>query len=355
MKYRISCKTYVFSVFFLLLSMSLVSSCSDLHFTVGYSDCISGDRDCTYKGDTTLLYKEPMDVLIVLDNSKKAKDINPHILANLNQFLQCMKPIGWKVGVVSGVYDRSESETFGQLMRMEVNGLLSSKNSLNQHDDNYSQIFHNTISLESGCASPPFCSDGKLQPLNAIKSFMDNQQESRQFLREQTPLSTIVISSSEKQRKPLFSSAPASSQELLSFLQRGYYGQPEHFISLAALPPGTAGDCVITKGDVLFAGAQELNKMGQVYAFSAADPMAFLASTIIGDIIISQFHKDEKIYDIARFAHDTGGKVVDLCSPHFGKALAYLIFQKLGVQNKFPNECRSIYRNRESTEQWAGL
>ena len=344
MKYPIGCKVYIFSAFFLLISMSLVSSCSDLQFT-GHSDCITGDRDCAYQGDTTFLYKEPIDLIIVLDNSKKSfvKDMNPHILANLNQFLQCMKPLGWKVGLVSGVYNKAESENFGQLIHMEVNGLLSSQNSLNQHDDNYAQIFHDTISLESGCASPPYCSDGKLQPLSAVRSFMENQQESKQFLREQTPLSTIVISSSEKQKKAVFSSAtPASSQELLSFLQQGYYGEPEHFMNLAVLPPGTAGDCVLTKGDLLFNGAKEFNRMGQAYALSAADPMAFLASAIIEDIINQFRNKYEKIYEIADFAQQTGGKVVDLCSLHFGKALAYLIFQKLGVQNKFPDECRAI-------------
>ena len=340
MKHRIGWKIYIFSVFFLLISIGFISSCSDLQFN-GQVDCLTDD-DCAYRGDTKLLYKNPIDLLIVLDNSKKAKDINPHIVANLDQFLQCMKPLGWKVGLVSGVYNRSESESFGQLIHTEINGLLSNKNSLTQHDENYAQIFHNTVSLQSGCASPPFCYDGKLQPLSAIKSFMENQQENKPFLREQTPLSTIVISSSEKQKKPAFSSAaPASSQELVAFLRQGYYRQQRHLMGLAVLPPGTAQDCVPTKGDVLFNGAKELNRMGQAYALNSANPMAFLASAIIEDII-GLFHKNEKVYEIALFAQQTGGKVVDLCSQHFGKALAYLIFQKLKVPNKFPEECRTL-------------
>ncbi len=345
MKYLFGCKIYILPVLLLLIFMGLGLSCSDLYFSDG-SNCVrNSEGHCLHRGDTAFLYKEPMDLLIVLDNSHKAKDLNPHITANLNQFLQCIKPIDWKVGLISGVYNRGESENFGQLMRMEVNGLQSSQNSLNQHRDSYSRIFNDTISLQSGCSAPPFCYQGKLQPLSAVKSFMESSQKNT-FLREQTPLAVMIVSSSEKQKKPVFANKPASSQELLSVLQPGYYGHFDHFMSMAALPPGTHEDCVRTAGDIVSGGAKAVSQIGQTYAMSSADPGAWLFSVILGDIL-NLFRNRGKTYEIAQFVKETGGQVVDLCSPHFGKALAYLLFQKLNVPDKFPDECRIISQNGE--------
>ena len=156
MKYVFGCKIYVFSVFLLLIFIGLGLSCSDLHFNE--SNCVrNSEGQCRDPDDIAFLHKEPMDLLIVLDNSYKAQELNPHITTNLNQFLQCIKPIDWKVGLISGVYNGSKKESFGQLMRLKVNGSLSLQNSLDQHRDHYSSIFNDTISLKSDCSTSSFC------------------------------------------------------------------------------------------------------------------------------------------------------------------------------------------------------
>ena len=339
MKYVFGCKIYVFSVFLLLIFIGLGLSCSDLHFNE--SNCVrDSEGQCRDPNDIAFLHKEPMDLLIVLDNSYKAQELNPHITANLNQFLQCIKPIDWKVGLISGVYNGTKKESFGQLMRLKVNGSLSLQNSLDQHRDHYSNIFNDTISLKSDCSTSSFCEKGTLQPLSAVKAFMGKSQENG-FLREQTPLSVIIISSSEKQKRRFIAKKPTSNQELSSVLQEDYYGDFEHFMSLAALPPGTYDDCVRTRVDVVVGGVKAATQIGKAYALHTVDPMALIASAMLEDIV-GLFGGHEKTYEIAQFAQQTGGQVVDLCSPHFGKALAYLLFQKLEIQDKFPNECLTM-------------
>ena len=335
MKKVIGCKLSIFFISALTASIGLVFSCSKLHFSPWYCE---NDSHCEHYGSADLLFKEPLDLLIVLDNREKMKTLNSWITVNMNQMLQCIHPIDWKAGFISAV---NRKESFGHLMSMEADRLLSSKKYLTQQENNYAQIFHDSLSIQSGCSSPPYCYKGKLQPLGAVEAFMKNTRQKNLFLREQSPLSVIFISSSGKQKKSMFSAKPAGGKELMAaVMQNSYYTQkPNHFMSFAVLPLEGSRDCAAE--NILVKGAEGLSHLGSAYGWAVMDPLALITTAVIKNAV-KKFKDRRKSLEIAQFARQSGGQALNLCSPHFGKALAYMLFQQLSLEEKFPKECRSV-------------
>ena len=327
--------------FFTLLFVFLAVNCSELHFSSW--NCVEeGGRECESYGDTKWLFKNPVDILITLDGTSSLRKLNPHVTAHFNQFLKCMEPLNWKIGLLSSAQDKSKDSRFGGLLRLEEGGLASSKKTLTQYKNNYFKVFNDSISLESGCALPPYCGKGPFQPLESLNVFMEEKSSS--FLRKNTPLVYIMVSSKHQQKKSMFSKKPVKGENVLSFFDQKNKKDSREFMSLAVLPPAGPDECVKTFGGQLARGTRGLANAGQVYGLITANPGILLSSVLIGQA--SQGRGiSPKEREIAHFAQQSGGHTLNLCSPDFGKAMAYTLFQHLKIEDKFPEECRTVHKH----------
>ena len=329
----------------------LMLNCSRIHYSEN-GDCDFEDEDCLY-GNTDLFYKPPMDILFVFDNTKDIKTLNPSINSNLNSFLECIEPMDWRVGIiVSGKTKGGGGEIGnieGRLIHFELAGELLPIRHLTAEEEYFSQIFSDSISLGSRCDLPPYCGSGLPRSLTVLNTFMGNPQTgSYSFLREETPLTTVIISSTDKNDKAV------SAHQVLSSVhyRNGYYNNGNHFMNVTITPDGTEYDCITTTRDIVSKGIDIVSTGASLWSVFQFDPI-ILGGSILLRIIKALFAKKpveerqaEKMPQnrvaIVDFAYQSGGYYMDLCKPDYGRYLALVMLERLNRQDELPEKCRTV-------------
>ena len=319
-------------------------NCSGLYFS-SYNCAEDDIHKCKQSGDVGWLSKKPMDVLIVLDNSSRGQELNSRITSNLNQFVRCMEAVDWRVGVISGVKETGSSDTLGALINMEISGQISTKQFITPHAKGYDKVFSDTISLKSGCSYPPYCRDGSVKPLSAVKSFMQKHADTNAgtdmqepFLRKQAYFSAIVVSTSDE-KSGVFSGKGTSAQDVLSSMYEHY---PENkFVGMVVTGSSTRDSCIDQADSFASRSVQSVARAGSAYGFITANPLVAIASHLLYMVSSGEQSMIESAPDeLMLFANRSGGYVFDICKPSFGKVLAYSLLRKVEKENYFPDECR---------------
>ncbi len=318
-------------------------NCSELYMS-SWNCTEQGGRECEQYGETKLLVEKPVDVLIVLDNSSDAKELNPQITLNLSQFLKCIKPADWRVGLISGT-EGGKQNKFGELINLEIKGQVSDKKFVHPNIRGYKKAFSETISLRSGCSYPPYCGGNSLKPLSSIKAFMQKRENSLDgFLRDYASLAVIIVSLSDE-KDGWFSGQDTTSKEVLTTLYNEY--EEDQLVGLTVTDAGNKKDCITTAGEVISRGVDFLSEAGTIYGLITLDPIVMLTSQFVSYFSNKQTTKDEsEIPEIVKFAKNTGGYAFDICKPAFGKALAYSVLQKIKMEERFPNECKQVQQRK---------
>ena len=314
-------------------------NCSELYLS-SYN-CVENEmRNCKQNGDIGWLEKKSMDILITLDNSSDGQDLNPRVTSNLNQFLKCMEVVDWKVGIVPGVKGSSPGNSLGVLVNTELSGQISTQKFITSDTVNYEQVFSDTVSLKSGCSYPPYCSDGSIKPLSAVKSFVHRQAgREESFLRKGTAFAVIVISSKDES-SGMFSSDITDAQGALASVYEHY--AEDDFIGLVVTGSNTRGDCVDQSGSAISNSVKYIGKAGNAYGFITMNPLVMLASSLLVDFSSATSIADQSPGELINFAKGSGGYVFDICKPSFGKVLAFSLLKKLEKESHFPEECKQF-------------
>ena len=326
----------------MLLCPFFLFNCAELYFAS--LDCLDEDGEssgfCRQMGDTDLLVRQPADILFVLNHSEEMRELNDTVSDNLKRFLKCMKPTDWQVGFISTV--NNDAAYVGELMPLELNGQLSTKRFIRSDMENYETLFDQSVSLHSGCHLPPYCKGESVTSMNAIKAFMDNPNNQDMFFRKETPLTMIVISS--------FDDSDASSAEsALSAVHRGYSGYADHFMSLTVTAPGTEDDCIKTVKDNLTGGLQTVSRIATGIGFMSYNPLVIMGATLFGVLTSMGFNsdpeeikKDIRNMEIVRFTTMTGGRVLNICHPKLGEAIAFSILERIGMEDRVSDDCKDF-------------
>ncbi len=321
-------------------------NCSELYMS-SYNCVEDGTRDCRQNGDIGWLEKKSMDILITLDNSSDGQDLNSRVTSNLNQFLKCVEAVDWKVGVIPGVKGSSES-SLGVLVNTEVSGQISTQKFITSDTANYEQVFSDTVSLKSGCSFPPYCSDGAIKPLSAVKSFMHRQAgREGSFLREGSAFAVIVISSKDES-SGMFSSDITDAQGALASVYEHY--TEDNFIGLVVTGSNTRDDCVDQSSGFISNGVKYVGKAGGLYGAVTMNPLVVLASYLLVDFSNATSIVDQSPTELISFAKGSGGYVFDICKPSFGKVLAFSLLRKLEKESHFPEECKQFKMLKDNSK-----
>ena len=317
-------------------------NCSDLYMSS--SNCIGNEgRECKQQGDSSWLAKKPTDILVVIDNSPKGEELNAQVAANLSQFVQCIDPVDWRVGVISSVEKKSGStHTLGHLINLEMNGEVSVEKFVSANTLNYQKVLSDTVSMRSGCTFPPHCNNGSHKPLSAVKAFMEretNRSTSDAFLRSYAPLAIILVSSSDEDMGGLFSSSGTSSGMALSSVY-GHYSENK-FMALTVTKPADNDNCLRTFRDTASDGAGYVTKAGEVYGLVTLNPAVMFISSLLSELSESLL-TNKPPEELIKFAKNSGGYAFNICKPTFGKAMAYSVLEKMNIAERFPEKCKKI-------------
>lgn len=324
----------------MLLCPVFLFNCAELYFSS--LDCSGEDEEssgfCQHLGETDLLVKRPMDVLFVLNNSEEMQQLNKKVSSNLKQFLRCMEPVDWRVGFVSTV--NNDATYVGDLMPLELNGQLSTKRFIRYDMDNYETLFDQSVSLSSGCHLPPYCEDESVTTMDAIQKFMDNPINQDLFLRKKAPLTMIVISSMED-------SGESTAESALSSMRTIHPDYSNHFMSLTVTVPGTEDDCIKTIGDSLSGGVHAVSGAATVIGIASANPLIIVGSSLLDMMTHIVFNnnlvkKDIKNIEMIRLTTLTGGRVLNICHPKFGEAIAFSIMERLEIEESISDDCKNF-------------
>ena len=322
-------------------------NCSELYFSP-YNCVEDGTRDCKQNGDIGWLERKSMDILITLDNSSKGQDLNPRVTSNLTQFLKCMEAVDWKVGIIPGVKGSNSEGSLGVLMNTEISGQVSAQKFITSDTTDHKQAFSDTISLRSGCSFPPYCSDGSIKPLSAIKSFMHKQVgREGSFLREGAAFAVIVVSSKDES-SGMFSGDSTDAQSALASVYEHY--TEDEFIGLVVTGSNTRDDCIDQSSNFISTGVEYLGKVGGVYSLVTMNPLVMLASSLLVDFSDATSIVDQSPVELINFAKGSGGYVFDICKPSFGKVLAFSLLKKMGKEDRFPEECKQFKKLQEEMD-----
>ena len=338
-------------------ALFLFFSCAELHFSaLTCLDDEEGDNPACHNGDTDLLVKKPVDVLFVMNNSEKMQKLNVPVTANLNRFLDCIKPADWQVGFISPVH--KETARMGALMPLEDGGQLSSQKTIQADTADYKTLFNHSVSLSSGCDLPPYCEEEHTPPLTVLKTFMDSPEQN--FMREDTPLAVVFISLAEDEQDAEDEEDQenkATAEDTLSSIQTGYSGPIEKFVHFTITDPGTYEDCVNMTGDALAGGvskgANKLAGLGTAFGLMTANPLVLIGASLFGAVVNAGLDTEEtalantKNLEISRLASLTGGRVLNLCHPAFGQALAYSVLEHIKMKDRLPPACKQIEREEK--------
>ena len=340
---NLSSKRHSCMVILTILSASLFFfNCSELYLS-SWSCVETEGHQCKRTGDTSWLIKKPLDVLVVMDNSSKGKKLNSQITANLNQFVRCIEPVDWRLGIISGVEDEDNSSTaLGHLMNIEVNGEISTEKFISVNTIGYQKILSDTVSLRSGCDYPPYCNKGSHKPLSAVKAFMEMEAvkggANTAFLRDYAPLTIIFVSSSDEETG-MFSSSGTSPEMALSSVYNHY--SENKFMALTAVKPGNKDNCLTTFGDTTHNGMEHLTTAGEIYGMVTLNPVVVFGSSLLSDISESVF-TDKPPEELVNFAKSSGGYAFNICKPAFGKAMAYSVLKKNEYRRSFSRKMRRV-------------
>ncbi len=338
----------------LIISIFLFCNCSQLHFASFH--CTEGNTECEQLGNVDWLSKKPIDILVVLDNSEKMQKVNSQVTANLNQFLQCIEPVDWRLTVVSSVKKDGEFEKPGSLVGWELEGQIYDKPYISANTRDYEKIFFDTVSLNSGCEFPPYCEEGSNQPLSAVQNFLDNKDTYQDFLRENTTLTTVIVSSSDQVGNS--SNEGIAQATLSSVLGKAGYGS-EQFMNLTVMPISSKeSNCIESNSGSSFmkkAGSVIWNVTkfaGMIYsagAFGTALP-GIMGVSILDNAVSSSAEK-ENTSEIYKFSKLSGGESFNLCDQDFGSSLSYMVLKKINIENRLPDECKEILAKRQEEQK----
>ncbi len=351
----------LFYLFACLCGVFFLFNCAELHFS-SWHDCSDKEyKDseyCEHKGDTDLLIKKPVDVLFVLGNSEKLRKKNILITSNLKKFLKCLEPSDWQVGFIASS-DNELSEK-GELMPLEFQGQLSNHRFLNADTEDYSILFSHSVSTSSGCNLPPYCAEDPPKPLDVIRAFMSHHHSEahKAFLRKKASLAIISVSLAaeedevdEKDKNK--EDGITTAEETLSSVQTGYSGDMDQFIYFTVTAPGTSDDCIETVGDRVSKGIQATANLGTELGLMMSNPLVLIGSTIFG-AVTAGFNNDEdeikktKSLQMSRLTTMTGGRVLNLCHPAFGQALAYSVLEHIGMEERISSDCQTLKKEKRS-------
>ena len=211
-------------------------------------NCVETDgHECGQSGNISWLNKKPVDVLVVMDTSARARKLNTSIASNLNQFLTCVQPLDWRIGVVSSMDKTGSHYETGELMNVEDVESHSSRFFVDTKVKNYQEIFSKTVSFSTGCSNPPYCGKGSSKPLTAVQAFMEKEDEStkkNRFLRGYADLAVILVSTKDEKKKIFSQTTP--SQSALSAVYKKY--SEDDIIGFTVTDSGTRKACVKTMG-----------------------------------------------------------------------------------------------------------
>lgn len=327
----------------MLLCTLFLFNCSELYFSSLY--CSNEDEVngiCERHGNAELLMDQLVDVLFVMSQSEEMQDLNPQISNSLRRFLKCMYPSKWQVGFIATV--NSDSVLAGELMPLEHNGQLSTKHFIHSDMKDYEDLFNQSVSLNSGCELPPFCNkEGSATTLHSIKTFMENSNNRDIFFRKDTPLNMVVISPSVEKANQV----PAESA--LSAVQAVYPDFADRFNSLTITAPGTKDDCIKTIKDSLSGGAKTISGVATAVGFASANPLVILGASLFNVITSMHFVDSEDATkqniqnrEAVRFSTLTGGRVLNICHPRLGEAIAFSILENIGMEDRISEECKDF-------------
>ena len=326
----------IITLFLLIGTGLLFFNCSDLYMNDW--DCVEANgRECGQNGNINWLNKKPVDVLVVMDTSARARKLNTSIASNLNQFLTCVQPLDWRIGVVSGMDKTGSNYKTGELMNIE--GAESRRFFVNTKVKNYQEAFSKTVSFSTGCSNPPYCGKGSLKPLTAVQAFMEKEEQTpdkNRFLRSYADLAVILISTKDEKKKIFSQTSP--SEAALSAVYKKY--SEDDIIGFTVTDSGGKKACVKTMGNTMWKGANTIGRGGMAYGMLAFNPVVFLGSQLVKDFSEKQPMKNTEKRQIVQFAKITGGYAFDICKPHFGTAIAYSLLKKTGLEESFADECK---------------
>ncbi len=329
-----------------VLACMLFFNCSEMRLSPW--NCIEdGDYECEQYGDTQKLHKKPTDIVIVMGTSKKGRELNPKTAVSLEQFLKCIKPADWRVGIISGTEEDSSSQNPGSLMSLEIAGEQSKQKFITRRTKNYEKVFFNTVSLKSGCSKAPYCGQGANTPLNSIKTFMQKEGAKRNkqngFLRSYAPLSVILISSTDEEKG--VSNSKTTARLALSAVGKYY---KDDFTGLVVTDMGKTNDCIQTTREVLSTGMKWAGKIGVLAGLVTLNPWISFGSHIFTNTA-GKFIEEKDTPELIKFAQNTAGAVFDICKNSFGAPLAYNVLKKIDMEDALPNECNPFKNYTKKT------
>ena len=337
-------KYFILQIGTLFCTTIFLLSCSEIYFSP-WNCKTDGIGPCAQKGDSSLLSKKSVDILIALDNSPKGQELNPHIVSNFDELLECIEAVDWRVGVISGV-EQKEPDKFGQLINVELSGQLSQYKFIASNLKNNEKMFSDTLSLKTGCDYPPYCSEGRLKPLSAAKSFIQYEgiyrEDRKSFLRPNIPLTMILVSSADEKKKWGMGDVTKAQGALNSVYQ---YYDTDKFVAYSVVEnkdTPTKTNCVRDSRNYINSGMDIAGKLSQVHFLTTFEPASLLASVVINGVSDKTFRNTGS--QLIEFARKSGGEALNICKPVFGRALAYSILKNLGEEDRFPEECQKFKR-----------
>ena len=316
-------------------------NCSDLYLS-SWNCMESEGNKCEQQGDISWLVKKPLDILMVVDNSSKGKELNPQVVSNVSQFVRCMEPVDWRAGIISGVATGDSHDTLGHLINLEMNGEVSVEKFVSVHTLNYQKVLSDTVSMRSGCHYPPGCHKGPHRPLSAVKAFMEretNKRTPKAFLRNYAPVAIVLISSSDESVGFFSSSSSTSAQMALSSVYKHY--NEDQFMAFTVTKQANNNDCLHTFDDTVSSGTKYMTKAGEIYGLITLNPVVMFVASLLSNLSDGVL-TNEPPEELVSFAKESGGYVFDICKPTFGKAMAYGVLKKMNIEQRFPEECKKI-------------
>ncbi len=336
----------IFIIVIITISV-LFTNCSEMY--ISSWDCTEDEEhECAHNQYSNTKKRSLMDILIVIDTSDTGQELNDQITSNLSQFLKCVKPTDWRVGVISSMEKDNSQNGLGDLMHLEIDGETSSRTFITAKMENHQKTFSDTISLQSGCSYPPYCGRGAHIPLSAVKSFMQKERMTTEkqdsFLREHAPLTIVIVSSSDEKTD---SESNTNSQSTLTAIEEYY--SADQFIGLVVTDSGEPNNCIKTTKDHLSNGLDFIGKTAAVVGMFT-NPLISIGGFLITNLL-SETIEDTDTLELVKFAKQTGGHTFDICKGDFGHTLAYSALQKLDMADQIPDECGDFAKPQTQSAQ----
>ncbi|MCY4321231.1 MAG: hypothetical protein OXC37_02335, partial [Bdellovibrionaceae bacterium] len=121
------------------------------------------------------------------------------------------------------------------------------------------------------------------------------------------------------------------------------------FISLVVTDSGNKNDCITTAGDIVSRGVEGVSTAGSIYGLGglyglwSVEPTVAIGAQLFHIFTQKSMDKASKSNELIKFAHHSGGYVLDICKPTFGKALAHRVLKHMDMEKQLPEECHSLH------------